>query len=129
MPKLCELPNLMTNFNQLVLQDFEIQKLYVCFDLPLSSLNRVQAESINDLDNYLMAKSLHSTSKKHEDSDHKLTLKPPTDGHSEITSQGTPILNLLHEYKQMQEQAKAVDSFEEHKEVCKNLEQDFLQQL
>jgi len=40
-PQLCNLPNLMTNFNQLVLQEFEIQKLFVCFDMPLSILNKV----------------------------------------------------------------------------------------
>ena len=40
-------------------------------------------------------------------------------------------MNLLHEYKQIQEQANAVDSFEEHKEenVCKNLENDFFQAM
>jgi len=63
-PKLCELPNLMTNFNQLVMQEFKITKIFVCFDLPLSSLNRLQAESIHDLDNYLMAKSLQSSLQK-----------------------------------------------------------------
>ena len=40
-PDLCELPSLMTNFNQLVLREFEIQKLYICFDLPLTTLNRI----------------------------------------------------------------------------------------
>ena len=57
-PDLCDLPGLMTNFNQLVLREFEILKMYMCFDLPLTTLNRIQAESISDLDNYLLAKSL-----------------------------------------------------------------------
>jgi len=69
-PNLCELPGLMTNFNQLVMQEFEILKLYVCFDMPLTSLNRVQAESINDLDNYLMATSLQGSIQK---SSHAMT--------------------------------------------------------
>jgi hypothetical protein len=41
----------------LVLQEFEIQKVFFCFDLPLAKINKVQAQAINDLDNYLMAKS------------------------------------------------------------------------
>lgn len=59
--RLGNLPNLMTNFNQLVLQEFVIQKIFICFDMPLSTINKVQAQSINDLDNYLMAKSIKST--------------------------------------------------------------------
>lgn len=40
MPSLNNLPNLMSNFNQLVLQEFEIQKFFMCFDLPLSRMNK-----------------------------------------------------------------------------------------
>ena len=63
-PDLKNRPNMMTNFNQLVIQEFEFLKLYVCFDLPLSTLNRSQAENINDLENFLVARSLYSTDKK-----------------------------------------------------------------
>jgi len=60
-PDLNNLPNLMTNFNQLVLQEFEMTKIFICFDLPMSQINRVQAQTINDLDQYLMTKSLQGS--------------------------------------------------------------------
>ena len=83
---LCDLPGLMTNFNQLVLREFEIQKIFMCFDLPLSTLNWPQAESINDLDNYLLAKSLAT----------------PLSGsktNSNTQTSGTPVMNLLSEFQ------------------------------
>ena len=66
MPELDKLPDLMSNFNQIVLQEFVIEKLYICFDMPLSVLNKHQAQQINDLENYLMAKSIQSTIEKHK---------------------------------------------------------------
>ena len=58
MPQLDNLPNQMSNFNQLVLQELEIEKIFICFDMPLSRINKPQASSIDDLDNYLIAKSI-----------------------------------------------------------------------
>jgi len=46
------------------LQEFEIQKLFICFDLPLSILNKVQAQSISDIDRYLMVKSIQHIQKE-----------------------------------------------------------------
>lgn len=46
----------MSNFNQLVLQEFEIEKILICLDLPLSRINKIQAQNINDLDDYLIAR-------------------------------------------------------------------------
>ena len=66
MPELDNLPDLMSNFNQIVLQEFVIEKLFICFDMPLSILNKHQAQQINDLENYLMAKSIQSTIEKHK---------------------------------------------------------------
>lgn len=43
MPELDNLPDLMSNFNQIVLQEFVIEKLFICFDMPLSILNKHQA--------------------------------------------------------------------------------------
>jgi hypothetical protein len=43
MPELDNLPDLMSNFNQIVLQEFVIEKLFICFDMPLSALNKHQA--------------------------------------------------------------------------------------
>lgn len=39
--------------------------MFICFDMPLSNINKVQAQSINDLENYLMAKSIQSTISTH----------------------------------------------------------------
>lgn len=58
-PDLDNLPNLMTNFNQLVLREFIIEKIFVCFDVPLSKINSIQAQQI-DVENYLTAKKINS---------------------------------------------------------------------
>lgn len=94
-PNLNNLPNLLTNFNQLVLQEFEIQKVFFCFDMPLTKINKVQAQSINDLDNYLMAKSY-----QFGDSDRKVQSASKGDNMCSDFS-GTPVLNLLSEFKAM----------------------------
>ena len=57
-PQLHNLRNQMSNFNQLVLQEFEIEKIFICIDLPLSRINKIQAQNINDLDDYLIAKQI-----------------------------------------------------------------------
>jgi hypothetical protein len=31
----------MSNFNQIVLQDFIIDKFFICFDMPLSNINKL----------------------------------------------------------------------------------------
>jgi hypothetical protein len=79
------------------MQEFKILKMFVCFDLPLSSLNRIQAEQISDLDNYLVAKScMHLVNSEFS----KKTLTGGQTGEkcSEFTtSNGTPD-NLLRVY-------------------------------
>jgi hypothetical protein len=60
--------------------------------MPLSTINKIQAQSINDLDNYLMAKSYNFG-----DSDRKV--QSAKKYFSEFS--GTPVLNLLSEYKAM----------------------------
>lgn len=85
-PRLCELPSIMNNFNQLVMQEFKILKMYVCFDLPLSTLNRVQAEQISDLDDFLRVESLQPSIEKQ-----RRLLDSEA---SKTTSNGTP-MNLL----------------------------------
>lgn len=107
-PRLCELPSIMNNFNQLVMQGFKILKMYVCFDLPLSTLNRVQAEQISDLDDFLRVESLQPSIEKHR--------KLMDSEASKTTSNGTP-MNLLQEYRGLQDR-------EERKELCLNLEEE-----
>ena len=102
-----KLPDLMSNFNQIVLQEFVIEKFFICFDMPLSILNKYQAQSINDLERYLKAESLQQTIEKHKS----------TGKSSEFTSQGTPVLNLLNEFKLMQINQNN-DKIEETKEEC-----------
>lgn len=87
----------------------------MCFDLPLSSLNRFQAESINDLENYLVAKSLHSTAKKEEGIHFS---KSATNESFSQTGSKSP-LDLLNEFNNMQ---KVQEKEEAKLEVCKNLE-------
>lgn len=121
-PHLCDLPSIMNNFNQLVMQEFKILKFYICFDLPLSCLNRIQAETIGDLDNYLMAKSILPTPNS-EESAKASTVKK---GSEATVSNGTPITNLLQEYQAKREQT----AFEEQKDnLRKNLDADAFSHL
>ena len=67
--------------------EFEIEKVFVCLDLPLSQINKSQ--NFNDLDNYLMTKQLVSSEKVEEER------KTPSQ------QEGTPVMNLLNEYQQL----------------------------
>ena len=70
--------------------------------MPLSNINNLQTSQINDLDNYLMAKSIQSTIEKHiyisDDKKRVLTASQTSD----MASFGTPVLNLLVEFQAMQ---------------------------
>jgi hypothetical protein len=65
--------------------------------MPLSKINKVQAQSINDLGNYLMAKSYNFG-----DSDRKI--QSASKGEHASDYSGTPVLNLLNEFKAMTNQ-------------------------
>lgn len=124
-PHLCDLPSIMNNFNQLVMQEFKILKFFICFDMPLSCLNRIQAESISDLDNYLMAKSILPTLNSEE------SAKASTDkkGSEATVSNGTPITNLLQEF-QAKRNPQDVGVIEEQKDTLrKNLDADAFSHL
>lgn len=68
--------------------------------MPLSTINKVQAQSINDLDNYLMAKSYNFG-----DSDRKVQSATKSD------FSGTPVYNLLNEFKAMNTEEEKTSSF------------------
>ena len=85
--------------------------------MPLSTINKVQAQSINDLDNYLMAKSLQSTISKDisQNYEKKKCSTATKEEKFSSASKGTPVLNLLNEFKSMQnEEEKSTTPFTEN---------------
>lgn len=124
-PNLKELPSIMNNFNQLVMAEYKILKMFICFDMPLSILNRIQVESISDLDNYLMAKSMSIQ----QSSEHKTTDKKQKSSDA-TASNSTPVTNLLHEFR-AQQTGNVLETIKEDVkvELRKNLDADEFSQI
>ena len=115
----------MTNFNQLVLREFVIEKIFVCIDLPLSKINSIQAQQI-DVENYLTATKISSPYQQNFNQSRmppQWVMNSPAlyakgsnrTGSSKqngpaSSSQGTPVMNLLNVYQDMKyQELKATD--------------------